>query len=58
MAFVSSTSPEDYPHTVISHLSVGDHALDEEGFQRTMKYIFTFVEKVPQQLSLLYSCNH
>ena len=32
--------------TVISHLSVGDHAMDEEGFQRTMRYIFTFIEKV------------
>jgi condensin complex subunit 1 len=32
--------------TVISHLSVGEHAMDEEGFQRTMRYIFTFIEKV------------
>jgi condensin complex subunit 1 len=35
-----------HAHTVISHLSVGDHAMDEEGFQRTMRYIFTFIEKV------------
>ncbi|KAF8309106.1 hypothetical protein DL93DRAFT_2063311 [Clavulina sp. PMI_390] len=33
---------------VISHLSIGDHALEEEAFQRTMKYIFTFVEKEKQ----------
>lgn len=32
--------------TVISHLSVGDHAVDEETFQSTMKYIFNFIEKV------------
>ena len=31
---------------VISHLSAGKHAMDEEGFQRTMRYIFTFIEKV------------
>jgi hypothetical protein len=31
---------------VISHLSIGDHAVDEEVFQSTMKYIFTFIEKV------------
>ncbi|KAH9963997.1 non-SMC mitotic condensation complex subunit 1-domain-containing protein [Lactifluus volemus] len=33
---------------VISHLSVGEHAMDEEGFQRTMRYIFTFIEKEKQ----------
>ena len=32
--------------TVISHLSVGEHALVEENFQSVMKYIFTFIEKV------------
>ena len=32
--------------SVISHLSVGDHSVDEETFQSTMKYIFTFIEKV------------
>ena len=32
--------------TVISHLSSGDYAVDEENFQSTMKYIFTFIEKV------------
>lgn len=31
---------------VISHLSVGAHAVDEEAFQSTMKYIFSFIEKV------------
>ncbi|KAF8591370.1 hypothetical protein K439DRAFT_1327448 [Ramaria rubella] len=31
---------------VISHLSVGEHAVDEEAFQSTMKYIFSFIEKV------------
>ena len=31
---------------VISHLSSGDYAVDEENFQSTMKYIFTFIEKV------------
>ncbi|KAA1474981.1 hypothetical protein DENSPDRAFT_908815 [Dentipellis sp. KUC8613] len=33
---------------VISHLSVGEHAVDEEVFQSTMKYIFTFIEKEKQ----------
>lgn len=35
---------------VISHLSSGDYAVDEENFQSTMKYIFTFIEKVRQIL--------
>ncbi|KAF8988934.1 non-SMC mitotic condensation complex subunit 1 [Cyathus striatus] len=30
---------------VISHLSTGEHAVDEETFQSTLKYIFTFIEK-------------
>jgi hypothetical protein len=34
------------PDVVISHLSVGPHAVDEEVFQSTMKYIFNFIEKV------------
>jgi condensin complex subunit 1 len=38
---------------VISHLSVGDHALDEESFQSTMKYIFTFIEKEKQAESIV-----
>ncbi|KAG8948308.1 Condensin complex subunit, partial [Tulasnella sp. 419] len=33
---------------VISHLSVGEHAVDEDTFQSTMKYIFTFIEKEKQ----------
>ncbi|KAK7694121.1 hypothetical protein QCA50_003697 [Cerrena zonata] len=33
---------------VISHLSVGAHAVSEEIFQSTMKYIFTFIEKEKQ----------
>ncbi|KAJ3506594.1 hypothetical protein NLJ89_g6784 [Agrocybe chaxingu] len=33
---------------VISHLSTGDHALDEEKFQSTLRYIFTFIEKEKQ----------
>lgn len=33
---------------VISHLSVGSHAVDEETFEKTMKYIFTFIEKEKQ----------
>lgn len=31
---------------VISHLSTGDHAVDEETFQKVLKYIFTYIEKV------------
>ncbi|EMD38787.1 hypothetical protein CERSUDRAFT_133306 [Gelatoporia subvermispora B] len=33
---------------VISHLSVGAHAVDEEVFQSTMRYIFSFIEKEKQ----------
>ncbi|KAI0795346.1 non-SMC mitotic condensation complex subunit 1-domain-containing protein [Irpex lacteus] len=33
---------------VISHLSVGAHAVDEETFQSIMKYVFTFIEKEKQ----------
>jgi condensin complex subunit 1 len=38
---------------VISHLSVGEHAMDESGFQSTMKYIFTFIEKEKQAESIV-----
>jgi hypothetical protein len=31
---------------VISHLSTGKFAVDEETFEKTMRYIFTFIEKV------------
>lgn len=30
---------------VISHLSTGDHAVEEEIFKSTMRYIFSFIEK-------------
>jgi condensin complex subunit 1 len=40
-------------HAVISHLSVGEHAMDEDGFQRTMRYIFTFIEKEKQAESIV-----
>ncbi|GFZ43762.1 hypothetical protein JCM24511_01482 [Saitozyma sp. JCM 24511] len=33
---------------VISHLSIGKHAVDEETFEKTMKYIFQFIEKEKQ----------
>ncbi|KZT06979.1 uncharacterized protein LAESUDRAFT_652146 [Laetiporus sulphureus 93-53] len=33
---------------VISHLSVGAHAVDEQTFQSTMRYIFSFIEKEKQ----------
>ncbi|KAF5379043.1 hypothetical protein D9615_006036 [Tricholomella constricta] len=33
---------------VISHLSTGEHAVEEEVFQSTLKYIFTFIEKEKQ----------
>lgn len=33
---------------IISHLSIGKHAVDEETFERTMKFIFTFVDKEKQ----------
>ncbi|KAH9939915.1 non-SMC mitotic condensation complex subunit 1-domain-containing protein [Amylocystis lapponica] len=33
---------------VISHLSVGAHAVDEPVFQSTMRYIFSFIEKEKQ----------
>ncbi|KAF6767508.1 Condensin complex, subunit 1, N-terminal [Kalmanozyma brasiliensis GHG001] len=33
---------------IISHLSIGKHAVDEETFARTMKFIFTFIDKEKQ----------
>lgn len=30
---------------VISHLSTGTHAVDEETFKKTMQFIFNFIEK-------------
>ncbi|KDQ52062.1 hypothetical protein JAAARDRAFT_62069 [Jaapia argillacea MUCL 33604] len=38
---------------VISHLSVGEHAVDEETFQSTMRYIFSFIEKEKQAESIV-----
>ena len=35
---------------VISHLSIGAHAVDEETFERTMRFIFTFIEKARNPL--------
>ncbi|KAG6899328.1 hypothetical protein C0995_006313, partial [Termitomyces sp. Mi166 len=34
---------------VISHISTGAHAVDEETFQSTLKYIFTFIEKILEE---------
>lgn len=33
---------------IISHLSVGKHAVDEETFERTMRFIFNFIDKEKQ----------
>lgn len=33
---------------IISHLSIGAHAVDEETFARTMRFIFTFIDKEKQ----------
>ena len=33
---------------IISHLSIGKHAVDEETFARTMRFIFTFIDKEKQ----------
>ncbi|KAL0945257.1 hypothetical protein HGRIS_000767 [Hohenbuehelia grisea] len=38
---------------VISHLSSGDHAVEELVFQSTLKYIFTFIEKEKQAESIV-----
>jgi condensin complex subunit 1 len=35
-------------------LSSGEYAVDEENFQSTMKYIFTFIEKVRQTILSLH----
>lgn len=35
---------------VISHLSIGKAAVDEETFERTMRFLFDFIEKVGQVL--------
>ncbi|TFK38244.1 non-SMC mitotic condensation complex subunit 1-domain-containing protein [Crucibulum laeve] len=38
---------------VISHLSTGEHAVEEKVFQSTLKYIFTFIEKEKQAESIV-----
>ncbi|KAF7319328.1 Condensin complex subunit 1 [Mycena chlorophos] len=38
---------------IISHLSAGEHAVDEEMFQRTLTYIFSFIEKEKQAESIV-----
>ncbi|KAJ6448906.1 non-SMC mitotic condensation complex subunit 1-domain-containing protein [Mycena sanguinolenta] len=38
---------------VISHLGLGEHAVDEETFQRTLTYIFSFIEKEKQAESIV-----
>ncbi|KAF7327571.1 Condensin complex subunit 1 [Mycena kentingensis (nom. inval.)] len=38
---------------VISHLGIGEHAVDEEMFQRTLTYIFSFIEKEKQAESIV-----
>ena len=44
--------------TVISHLSIGEHAVDEETFQSTMRYIFSFIEKVCSQHCIYLQSTH
>jgi condensin complex subunit 1 len=40
---------------VISHLSVGKFKVDEESFEKTMRFIFTFIEKVcPSHFTSLF----
>ncbi|KAJ7510292.1 non-SMC mitotic condensation complex subunit 1-domain-containing protein [Mycena galericulata] len=38
---------------VISHLGIGEHAVDEDTFQRTLTYIFSFIEKEKQAESIV-----
>ncbi|TFK21598.1 hypothetical protein FA15DRAFT_672413 [Coprinopsis marcescibilis] len=38
---------------VISHLSAGEHAVEEEKFESTMKFIFSFIEKDKQAESII-----
>ncbi|KAJ7219999.1 non-SMC mitotic condensation complex subunit 1-domain-containing protein [Mycena pura] len=38
---------------VISHLGIGEHAVDEETFQRTLTYVFSFIEKEKQAESIV-----
>ncbi|KAJ7598958.1 non-SMC mitotic condensation complex subunit 1-domain-containing protein [Mycena floridula] len=38
---------------IISHLSIGEHAVDEATFQSTLKYIFSFIEKEKQAENII-----
>jgi condensin complex subunit 1 len=38
---------------VISHLSIGTHAVEEDVFETTMRFIFTFIEKDRQAESIV-----
>lgn len=38
--------------SVISHLSIGHHAVDEETFQKILKHIFTYIEKVRRDIEI------
>ncbi|KAG2072264.1 hypothetical protein BDR04DRAFT_1134704, partial [Suillus decipiens] len=35
---------------VISHLSIGDHSVEEDIFESTMRYIFSFIEKKAENI--------
>jgi len=48
------SSLKQYRDVVISHLSVGAHAVDEESFQKTLTFIFKFIEKV-MSLALMFT---
>jgi hypothetical protein len=45
-SFLPRLSDMNHCFIVISHLSTGDHAVEEDVFQSTLRYIFTFIEKV------------
>lgn len=38
---------------IISHLSIGQHAVDEENFQKILKHIFTYIEKEKQAENII-----
>ncbi|KAF9479751.1 hypothetical protein BDN70DRAFT_833871 [Pholiota conissans] len=38
---------------VISHLSIGEHAVDEETFEKTLRFIFKYIEKEKQAESVV-----
>lgn len=45
-SMLSCSYPYFLRSLVISHLSTGEHAVDEETFKCILKYIFAFIEKV------------